>query len=109
MRKIPLPHRPAIIRPRRPHINLLPRVLPHIVDIHRARPRLHGKGVRIAQPQRQIARLFPVAWLKNGLSAGMVPSELSRSIFPFTVASDWAFSGVAFSPTAAYSFPSLPK
>jgi hypothetical protein len=38
------------------------------------------KGLR--RPRAQIDRLSPVAWLKNGLSAGIDPSELMRKIFP---------------------------
>ena len=38
------------------------------------------KGLR--SPSAQIARLSPVAVLKNGLSVGIVPSVLMRSILP---------------------------
>ena len=56
------------------------------------------KGLR--SPSAQMARLFPVAVLKNGLSVGMVPSAFTRSIFPRRLASVCALALLAFSPTA---------
>src|SRR4051794_41935520 len=63
----------------------------------------------LRRPRAQIARLFPVAVLKNGLSVGMLPSLLIRSTFPSRVVSDWEFAPLALSPAAAYSLPSGPK
>ena len=54
----------------------------------------------LRSPSAQIARLTPVAWSKNGLSAGIVPSALMRSILPSRFASVCALSRFAFSPTA---------
>ncbi len=47
----------------------------------------------------QMALLIPVVCETNGLSDGMVPSALKRSILPSGVVSDWELDGVAFSPT----------
>ena len=63
----------------------------------------------LRRPSAQIARFLPVAELKNGLSVGIVPSVLMRSILPSTLPIDCAFAPLAFSPTAAYSLPSGPK
>src|SRR3954469_24733278 len=63
----------------------------------------------LRRPRAQIARLFPVAVLKNGLSVGMLPSLLIRSTFPRTVASDWEFAPLALSPAAGASRPPGPK
>ena len=70
---------------------------------------LNAKVNGLRRPSAQMARLRPVAVPKNGLSVGMVPSLLRRSIFPSRFASVCAFALLAFSPTAAYSFPSGPK
>jgi hypothetical protein len=63
----------------------------------------------LRSPIAQMARYFPLAMEKNGLSEGMVPSALSRSSFPWVVVSDWAFEPMALSPVATYSLPSAPK
>ncbi len=43
---------------------------------------------------------FPVVWSTNGLSDGIVPSELRRRIFPKRIARLWALAPLALSPTA---------
>jgi hypothetical protein len=55
-----------------------------------------------------MARLRPVARLKNGLSRGMVPSLFSLTILPSRLSSDCASSARAFSPCETYSFPPGP-
>ncbi len=65
------------------------------------------KGLR--RPRAQMARLFPVAWLKKGLSVGMDPSALMRSILPSRLERVCEFAPLAFSPTAMYSLSSGPK
>ncbi len=52
------------------------------------------------KPSAQIARLIPVVLLKKGLSLGIMPSRLMRSIFPSGVPRLCAFDPTAFSPTA---------
>jgi hypothetical protein len=50
-----------------------------------------------------------VAVAKNGLSVGIDPSALMRSIFPSRLFSVCELEPTAFSPTATYNFPSSPK
>jgi hypothetical protein len=54
----------------------------------------------LRRPSAQMARLAPVAVAKNGLSEGIVPSGLIRSILPWRVVMDVAFAEFALSPTA---------
>ena len=57
------------------------------------------------RPAAQIARFAPVVVplipaMLVGLSVGMVPSALMRSILPCRVVRDWALAPFALSPTA---------
>ena len=66
------------------------------------------KGLR--RPSAQIERLSPEATLhKTGCPRESMPSALMRNILPRRLLSVCAFEPTAFSPTATYSFPSLPK
>ena len=68
--------RPAVIRSSDSVVDFLPGALAHVVDEQPAGSRLKPEGERIPQASAQMARLAPVAVPKNGLSVGMVPSEL---------------------------------
>ena len=63
----------------------------------------------LRNPNAQIARLMPVVAPKNGLVAGMLPSDAMRRILPSGDYRLWASSASEFSPTAMYRNPSGPK
>src|SRR5688572_32312136 len=63
----------------------------------------------LRSPRAQMAWLMPVVWEKNGLSDGIEPSALMRSTLPSVVVRDCELALLAFSPTAMYSLPSVPK
>src|SRR5689334_10381616 len=56
----------------------LPTSLMSIAPVVRRTSNVNG----LRKPSAQIARLTPLVVPKNGLSVGMVPSALKRSIFP---------------------------
>ena len=60
----------------------------------------------LRRPKAQMARFASVAVVKNGLSVGMPPSVLMRSIFPCRLLSVCEFALFPLSPTAMYSLPS---
>jgi hypothetical protein len=64
-------------------------------------------GLRRPRAQTAQARLPCV--VQNGLSLGIVPSSLKRSILPKGRLRFGACALLALSPTATYSLPSMPK
>ena len=69
--------RPAVVRPGGPLVDLFERALPDVVDEQPARAGLEVANVNgLRRPRAQMARLAPVAVVKNGLSVGMLPSAL---------------------------------